>query len=128
VLPALPRVLAAVASGGGALVLLGGAVWSAWRARRARGPGTRVLGNGLIATGTLVLGASGLLNSVLDEMTAFAVALAAGLCVLFAGFLVVTAPADPADAADPVDAADPTGPAGQGLPRSARRSSLPARP
>ena len=61
VLPALPRVLAAVASAGGALVLLGGALRSGWRARRAGARRPLVVGNGLIAVGTLVLGASGLL-------------------------------------------------------------------
>ena len=82
----LPRVLAAVASGGGAVVVLGGAVWSAWRFRR----GPMLMANLLIATGTLVLSAGGLLNSVLDEMEAFAVTLVAGIAVLFVGFLVAT--------------------------------------
>ena len=83
----LPRVLAAVASGLGALVVLGGAVWSAARVRTAR----VVAANALIALGTLVTGASGLLNSVLDEMTGFAVTLVAGITLIFAGFLVATA-------------------------------------
>ena len=83
---ALPRVLAAVASGGGAIVVIGGAVWSAWRFRR----GPMLLANMLIALGTLVLSAGGLLNSVLEEMEAFAVTLVAGITVLFAGFLVAT--------------------------------------
>ena len=85
----LPRVLAAVASGGGALVVLGGAVWSAWRQRRGR----QLWANVVIAAGTLVLGASGLLNSVLGEMEAFAVTLAVGVAVLYAGFLLAVTPA-----------------------------------
>jgi hypothetical protein len=89
----LPRILAAVASAGGALVVLGGAAWSAWRLRtgagRTRpGGGRLALANGLIALGTLVLGASGLLNSVLGEMEGFAVTLTAGITILFLGFLV----------------------------------------
>jgi uncharacterized membrane protein YfcA len=85
----LPRVLAGVASGAGALVVIGGALLSAVRTRRRRA----VLSNGLIALGTLILGASGLLNSVVDAMTGFALTLLAGIVVLFAGFLVaVTAP------------------------------------
>jgi hypothetical protein len=92
---ALPRVLAAVASGGGAVVVIGGAAWSAWRFRRGR----MLVANLLIAAGTLVLSAGGLFNSVLDEMEAFAVTLVAGITVLFVGFLVATgrrpAPADP---------------------------------
>lgn len=82
----LPRILAASASGVGAVVVVAGAVWSAARVRRAR----VVVANLLIALGTLITGASGLLNSVLDEMTGFAVALVAGITVLFAGFLVAT--------------------------------------
>jgi hypothetical protein len=82
----LPRILAASASGIGALVVMAGAVWSAARVRRVR----VVVANLLIALGTFITGASGLLNSVLDEMTGFAVALVAGITVLFAGFLVAT--------------------------------------
>ena len=84
----LPRVMAAVASGGGALVVLGGAVWSAWRQRRGR----LMWANVVIATGTLVLGASGLLNSVLGAMEAFAVTLAVGVTILYAGFLLAVTP------------------------------------
>lgn len=96
----LPRVLAAVASGGGALVVFAGAVWSAWRVLRggARpGAGGRPVargrvaaGNGLIALGVLVLSGGGLLNSVLGEMEAFAVSLVVGVVLLFAGFLVAS--------------------------------------
>jgi hypothetical protein len=85
---ALPRVLAAVASAAGALVVLGGAAWSAWRYRRGR----MVLANASIALGTLVLGAGGLLNSALGEMGAFAVSLAIGIALIFAGFLAALRP------------------------------------
>ena len=80
VLDALPRVLAAVCSAGGALAVFVIAVWSI--ARRQR-----VIGNALIALGTATLSASGLFNSVLGEMDAFAVTLTAGVALLFAGFL-----------------------------------------
>jgi hypothetical protein len=95
----LPRILAAVASGGAALVLIGGALWSAWRllrGRRAGGavrsapPSRLVLGNVLIAIGTLVLSASGTLNARLGAETAFAITLTVGIAVLFVGFLVAT--------------------------------------
>ena len=88
----LPRVLAAVASGAGAMVVLGGAAWSAWRlfgGRTSRpGAGRLAAANGIIAFGTLVLGASGLLNSVLGQMEGFAVTLTLGITLLFVGFLV----------------------------------------
>jgi len=82
----LPRVLAAVASAGGAVVILAGALWSIVRQRRARA----IVSNALIAIGTLVLGASGLFNSVFDAMSAFAVSLLVGITVIFLGFLVAT--------------------------------------
>ncbi|MGH9164488.1 MAG: hypothetical protein ACRDZW_03105 [Acidimicrobiales bacterium] len=82
----LPRILAASASGVGALVVVAGAVWSAIKRRRGR----LVAANVLIALGTAVTGASGLFNSVLDEMTGFEVSLVIGIAVIFAGFLVAT--------------------------------------
>ena len=88
VFEALPRILAAVGSGVGALVVFAGAAWSA--ARFIRSVPRMALANVLIALGTLILSASGLLNSVLGEMLAFSVTLAAGVTVLFAGFLVAT--------------------------------------
>lgn len=83
---ALPRILAAVASGAGALTVIGGALWSAWRIRRGRMVGANIL----IAVGTSITGASGLLNSLFDEITGFAVTLALGIAVIFAGFLIAT--------------------------------------
>jgi hypothetical protein len=49
-----------------------------------------VIGNVLIAVGTLVLSASGTLNARLGAETAFAVTLTVGIAVLFVGFLVAT--------------------------------------
>jgi hypothetical protein len=96
----LPRVLAAVASGVGALVVIGGALWSAGRLLRARrsareaggsAPGRRLaVGNVLIAVGTLILGASGTLSGRVGKQESFAITLAIGIAVLFAGFLTVT--------------------------------------
>jgi hypothetical protein len=80
----LPRILAGVASAGGALVIFAGAVWSAARYRRGR----MLWANVLIASGTATLSASGVFNSVLDEMDAFAITLVVGISVIFAGFLV----------------------------------------
>ncbi|MHB8670043.1 MAG: hypothetical protein ACYDAD_05700 [Acidimicrobiales bacterium] len=125
VLGPLPRVLAASASSLGALVVLAGALWSAWRALRARGavrvrsapadsgqgiavgpggvvgpgaavvpaPGRLAAANAAIALGTLVLGAGGVLNSVLDQMEGFAISLVVGIVALQAGFwLAVSRP------------------------------------
>jgi MFS family permease len=104
----LPRILAAVGSAGGALVIFAGAAWSGWRVRRAGAGSTRrlVWSNGLIALGTLILGGSGTLNSVFGAMTAFAVTLLIGIVVIFAGFLVATGGGSPA----PVRAVPPAEP------------------
>ena len=84
----LPRVLAAAGSGIGASVVFAGAAWSALRFIRS--VPRMAVANTLIAAGTLVLSASGLLNSLLGEMLAFSVTLAVGVTVLFMGFLVAT--------------------------------------
>lgn len=96
----LPRILAAVGSGGGAMVIFGGAAWSAWRWwRSGPKPGSEssakrvAVSNLFIALGTLILAASGLLNSVVGAMTGFSLTLVAGITVVFAGFLVATTPA-----------------------------------
>lgn len=95
-----PRVLAGVASGVAAMVIIVGALWSAWRVWRHRvpalgGAGRSValpkrlaLGNVVIAAGTLVLSASGTFAGRLGKDRAFAVTLLVGIAVLFVGFLV----------------------------------------
>ena len=93
---ALPRVLAAVGSGVAATVIVAGAVWSAVRLARRRSTRRLAVANALIAAGTIVLGAGGVLNSVLNEMDGFAVSLVAGIVLLFAGFLLTNQPARPA--------------------------------
>ena len=97
----LPRILAAVGSGVAAVVVIGGALWSAWRlwrrgARTSAGgrsdvsPARLALGNVIIAVGTLVLSASGTLAGRLGKDTAFALTLVTGVVILFCGFLVAT--------------------------------------
>jgi len=90
VLPALPRLLAALASGVASVVVVVGALRSAFRFRSLEGGGRRATGNLLIAAGVLLTGASGLANSLLGEMGAFAVFLTAGVSVIFVGYLVST--------------------------------------
>ncbi len=96
-----PRVMAAVGSGVAALVVIAGALWSAWRVARRRSPSFRgqrtaaapmrlAGGNVIIAVGTLVLSASGTLAGRLGEDRAFAVTLLVGVSVLFSGFLVAS--------------------------------------
>lgn len=82
-----PRVLAAVGSGVAALVIAAGAIWSVWR---RRSDAHLVVGNILIASGTLMLSASGTLAGRLGKDRAFAITLLIGICLLFAGFLIAT--------------------------------------
>jgi hypothetical protein len=111
---ALPRVLAAVGSGVGALVVFGGALYSAIRfaRRRSSGAGALAGGNALIALGTLVLSSGGLMQGVVGQDEAFAISLAAGIVVIYAGFVVCSSASRPA-VASAVD-------------ESSRRTSLPA--
>src|SRR6476646_11132902 len=107
----MPRVLAAVASGVGATVVLVGAVWSAVRFARSRADGSSRLaaGNALIALGTLVLSSGGLIQGAVGHDEAFALTLASGIAVIYAGFAVASSVARPASS------------------RSARRGTLPAK-
>jgi hypothetical protein len=107
----LPRVLAALASGLGATVVLVGAVWSAVRFARSRAEGTSRLaaGNALIALGTLVLSSGGLVQGAVGKDEAFALTLASGIAVIYAGFAVASSAPRAARV------------------RSARRGTLPAK-
>ena len=99
-LPVLPRVLAAAGSGLGAVVVFVGAAYSAFRFARRRTPGSGHLagGNALIALGTLILSSGGLLQGVVGHDESFVISLAAGISVIYAGFVVASgrAPADSA--------------------------------
>jgi hypothetical protein len=89
---ALPRILAAVGSGVGALVVFAGAVYSAVRFTRGRAPGSGALasGNGLIALGVLVLSSGGLLQGFVGHDESFVISLALGITVVYAGFVVAS--------------------------------------
>ena len=133
VFTALPRLLAAIASIAGSLVVIGGAIWTLQQGKKRQAaqlaasqlaatqpvnsqqglqktsqpatdpatpqqPAPRQVtsrikaGVSLIALGTIILGLGGASNSVAEEMTAFALALAVGAAFLFTGFLLSTTP------------------------------------
>jgi hypothetical protein len=105
---AAPRVLAAVGSGVPALIIIAGALWSTWRVMRqessglssstvgnVKSPRRLAVANIVIATGTLILSASGVLAGRLGQDRAFAITLLIGVCVLFVGFLVASNSARP---------------------------------
>lgn len=106
-----PRVMAAVGSGVGALVLIAGALWSAVSLLRLRRrpeiaarmpipPGRLALTNILIAAGSMVLGTGGTMFGTGDQMVDFGIWLAAGISLLFVGFLVSN-PSTPTAASAP---------------------------
>jgi hypothetical protein len=95
---ALPRVLAAVASGVAALVIFFGAVISAWRFAHDRGTsghGRLAAANGLIALGTLVLAGGGVVEGVVGHDEAFALSLAVGITVVYVGFVLASGATSP---------------------------------
>ena len=100
---ALPRILAAVGSSVPALIIFGGAIWSAWRVlrgavpavtssavRNVTSPRLLALGNILIAAGAAILSASGTFSARLGADRSFAITLLVGIVVLFVGFLVAS--------------------------------------
>ncbi|HMU81448.1 MAG TPA: hypothetical protein PKC57_14410, partial [Microthrixaceae bacterium] len=100
-------------SGVGAVVLIGGAAWSAVGLLRVRRrpevaaampipPGRLALTNVFIAVGSLVLGSGGTMFGTGDQMVDFGIWLAAGVTILFVGFLFSN-PGRPAGEVAPTD-------------------------
>ena len=83
----LPRILAAIGSGVGSLVLIGGALWSAWVFVQRRRNGRRAIANIIIAVGVFVVAAGGTAAftgaSGILELTNLI-----GIAVMFVGFLL----------------------------------------
>jgi hypothetical protein len=84
----LPRILAGIGSGLGSLILIGGALWSAWVFLRRRHQGRRAVGNVIIAAGVFVAAVGGTAAftgaSGVVEWTNFA-----GVALIFVGFLLI---------------------------------------
>lgn len=105
-----PRILAAIGSGVPAILIIVGALWSSWRVMRRNSPtystptqssshsrivmspGRLAIGNVVIAVGTLILSASGLIAGRLGQDRAFAITLLVGVSALFGGFLIASNP------------------------------------
>ncbi|MBI2766541.1 MAG: hypothetical protein HYX53_11610 [Chloroflexi bacterium] len=83
----LPRIFAGIGSGLGSVILIGGALWSAWAFLKRGGQGRRALANVIIAAGVLVAAAGGTAAftgaSGIVEWTNFA-----GVSLIFIGFLL----------------------------------------
>jgi len=84
----LARILAAIGSGVGSIVLFGGALWSAWVFFRRRNQGRRALANAVIAAGVFIVAAGGTVAftgaSGILEFTNLL-----GVSVMFVGFLLI---------------------------------------
>lgn len=83
----LPRILAGIGSGLGSIVLIAGALWSAWVFFRRRHQGRRALANAIIAVGVFIAAAGGTVAftgaSGVLELTNLV-----GVSVMFVGFLL----------------------------------------
>ena len=71
----------------GAIVLVGGAVWSAYGTWRRGGAPSRLLANILIAAGALIVASVSTLTRLFHIYELFYVGQAIGVLVMFAGFL-----------------------------------------
>lgn len=68
------------------LVLVGGAVWSAWRMRGRSDLRDRFVGTLLVAIGATITAAAGSAFAALGNLPLFSLSLLAGVAVMFAGF------------------------------------------
>jgi hypothetical protein len=85
----MPRILAGVGSGLGSVVLIGGALWSAWVFLRKRHNGRRAIANVVIALGVLIVAAGGTATFT-GASGVLELANLVGLAVMFVGFLLVS--------------------------------------
>ena len=77
------------------LILLGGALWSAWRMRGHRGLRDRFWGTLLIALGATLIAGFGSAFAALGYLLPFSIALLIGISVMFWGFLRASRPVVP---------------------------------
>jgi hypothetical protein len=86
----LPRVLVVVSNSVGTFVVVGGTLWSGWRAR-GRGPAARARFRGtlVITLGVLVAAAGGSLR-FLSKVNSQALTLTIGVAVMYAGFVLAS--------------------------------------
>jgi len=115
------KALAIGLNAGGTVVLVGGALFSAWRFWRRGIQRHRMIGCLLIALGTLVVASGGTLTR-LGRPEYLYVAMAAGVAIIFAGYLEARRPdvarvgsAVPASGAVSGNGSAPAGPAGAPL-------------
>lgn len=97
------------------LVLVGGALWSAWRMRGRPELKDRFVGTLLIAIGATIIAGFGSTFAALGDLALFSVSLLAGITVMFWGFLRASRRAGPsAEAEADAVAGRPRDPTAQG--------------
>ena len=74
------------------LILLAGALWSAWRMRGRPELRNRFVGTLLVAAGATITAAAGSAFAAVGNLPAFSIALLAGVSVMYAGFLRASEP------------------------------------
>jgi hypothetical protein len=84
----LPRTLALIGNVVGSVVLVGGALWSAWIFLRKRRNGRRAIANVIIAVGVFIVAAGGTATFT-GTGGVLELANLVGLAVMFAGFLLI---------------------------------------
>ena len=83
----LAILMAAILSSVGSIILIGGALWSAYGVWRKGGAQSRLIANILIAAGALIVGGASTLTRVFHIYDLFYVGQAIGVLVMFGGFL-----------------------------------------
>jgi hypothetical protein len=83
------------------VILVGGAVWSAWRMRGRRELRDRFVGTLLIVVGASITAVAGSAFAATGNATAFSIALLSGVAVMFAGSLRATRAPSPSAAVTP---------------------------
>jgi hypothetical protein len=124
------KVLAISLNAGGTLIVVGGALYTAWRFRRLGIQRHRMIGCALIAAGTLVAASGGTLTRLGHDEYLY-IGIATGVAIIFAGYLETRRP-DPAIAATTAPATKPVVAKSDSTPQVARNGpvalvSLPAR-
>ena len=83
------------------VILLAGALWSAWRMRGRPELRHRFVGTLLVAAGATITAAAGSAFAAVGNLPAFAISLLAGVAVMYLGFLRASEPRPAIPATDP---------------------------
>lgn len=97
----LPAVLAGISNSIGTLLIVGGALYSAWNFWRKGIQRHRMIGCVLLAVGTLIVALGGVLAGWLNQHAWLYPPMAVGVAVMFVGYLQTTRSAAPQPAAQP---------------------------